>query len=252
MLIARFELGGREVYGEIKGSEAHEIEGDIFGEFHVTGRNLPLDTARLMAPVKPSKIIAIGWNYADHAVETKSSLPEEPLVFFKAPSAVIAHGQTIVVRSERRTDYEGELAIVIKDVTKDVSESEASRHILGYTCLNDVSDRVLQKKDVQFCRAKSMDTFCPMGPHIATGLDPAGLRIETRLNGEVRQSANTSQMVFGPFHLVSFLSHYMTLMPGDVIATGTPAGVGPVSDGDVVEVTIEGIGTLRNPVAVRF
>ncbi|NPV70200.1 MAG: fumarylacetoacetate hydrolase family protein [Firmicutes bacterium] len=248
MLIARCEAGGRRFYAEVRDGLLYEIEGDVFGSFAATGRAVPLESARVLAPVDPGKVIGIGLNYLDHAREFKLDVPDEPIVFFKAPSSIIAHDEPIVLTSDRRTDYEGELAIIIKSAARNVPVEEAGRYILGYSCLNDVSDRILQKKDGQWCRAKSFDTFCPLGPYIATGIDASDLAITTTVNGEVRQSSRTSQMVFGPAHLVSFCSGFMTLMPGDVIATGTTSGIGRLSHGDVVEVTVERIGTLRNPV----
>ncbi|MGE5485792.1 MAG: fumarylacetoacetate hydrolase family protein [Ignavibacteriales bacterium] len=248
MHIVRYVLDGKEYYGEIAGSEISVIEGDVFGEFEVTRRRVPAASVRLLPPVNPGKIMAIGLNYRDHSREIGISIPDEPLMFLKAPTSIVGHEDTIILPSERRTDYEGELAIIIKERAKNVEEKDVNRHILGYTCLNDVSDRVLQQKDSQWARAKSMDTFCPVGPCIATGIDASDLALQTRLNGTTKQSSRTSEMAFSPVYLVSFLSRYMTLMPGDIIATGTPGGVGPLNDGDIVEVTIEGIGTLRNPV----
>ncbi len=248
MNIARCALDGSEFYGEVRGADILAIEGDVFGEFEVTRRRVPRSSVRLLPPVKPGKIVAIGLNYRDHAREVNASVPDEPMMFLKAPSSMIGHDETIILPSERRTDYEGELALIIGNTAKDVGEDEADRHILGYTCLNDVSDRVLQKKDDQWTRAKSMDTFCPVGPFIATGIDARDLALRTTVNGVIRQSSRTSQMAFGPACLVSYVSRYMTLLPGDIISTGTPGGIGPLQDGDVVEIWIEGIGSLRNPV----
>ncbi|MDQ5859186.1 MAG: fumarylacetoacetate hydrolase family protein [Acidobacteriota bacterium] len=202
------------------------------------------------APPLPSKIIGVGRNYRDHAAELGNAVPDaEPLLFLKAPSALVVGGGEIVLPPESsRVDYEGELALVVGRRTKDWPEERWLDALAGVCCANDVSARDLQKKDVQFARAKSFDTFCPVGPAIVSGLDPSDLAIETRVNGAVKQSARTSQMVFSPAFLVAYISRMMTLLPGDLILTGTPAGVGPLSAGDVVEVEIEGVGVLSNRV----
>jgi len=205
---------------------------------------------RLQEPFKPSKIVAVGRNYADHAKELGNDAPSEPIIFLKPPSTVLAPGGTIVRPAmSQRVDYEGELAIVIGAEAKNVRAADWRSVVRGFTCANDVTARDLQKKDVQFTRAKSFDTFCPLGPHIETDLDPSRLRIQTRLNGALKQDGNTSQMVFPCDVIIEFISAVMTLVPGDVILTGTPAGVSPMSAGDTVEVEIEGIGVLRNVVA---
>ncbi len=199
---------------------------------------------------KPSKIIAVGRNYADHAKELGNEAPPEPILFMKPPSAVLAPGGTIVRPAiSNRVDHEGELAIVIGREAKHIRAANWRDVVLGFTCANDVTARDLQKKDVQFTRAKSFDTFCPLGPHIETDLDPSRLRIQTRVNGAIKQDGNTEQMVFKCDFLIEFITQVMTLFPGDVILTGTPAGVGPLAAGDTVEVEIEGIGVLRNVVA---
>ncbi len=209
-----------------------------------------LKELEILPPVLPSKIIAIGLNYREHADEFNKTLPEEPMLFMKPSTAVIGHEEEIVypAHMSRRVDYEGELAVVISRRAKNVAEEDAHRYILGYTCFNDVTARDLQKKDVQYTRAKGFDTFAPMGPWIETEINPDNVLIETYLNGEKRQCASTSDMIFPVRRLLSFISHVMTLLPGDVIATGTPSGVGKVKPGDVVEVRIEGIGTLVNRV----
>ena len=199
---------------------------------------------------KPSKIVAVGRNYAEHAKELGNDTPAEPIIFLKPSTAVLAPGGTIVRPAiSQRVDHEGELAIVIGAIAKNVRAAYWRSVVQGFTCANDVTARDLQKKDVQFTRAKSFDTFCPLGPHIETELDPSRLHIQTRLNGVVKQDGNTEQMVFKCDFLIEFITAVMTLLPGDVILTGTPAGVGPLNAGDVVEVEIEGIGTLRNDVA---
>jgi len=200
--------------------------------------------------LSPSKIVCVGRNYADHAAELGNAVPKEPLLFLKAPSALVASGDPIVLPPQsQQVEHEGEVAIVIGDVCKNLpDEADLSEYIRGFTCLNDVTARDLQKKDGQFARAKSFDTFCPIGPWIETELDVSNLRVVCRVNGDVRQDGRTSQMVFGVEYLIRYISNMMTLLPGDIVATGTPAGVGPLVAGDVCEVEIEGIGTLRNSV----
>jgi len=200
----------------------------------------------------PTKIIAIGLNYLDHAKEFNMEIPECPLIFMKPPTAVIGNGETILYPPQtKELHYEGELGIVIGKKTRNVSVEDAKHYIAGYTCANDVTARDLQRLDGQWTRSKSFDTFCPLGPKIAKNIVPTNLAIATRVNGIVKQSSNTNQMIFNAFKLVSFISAIMTLMPGDIISTGTPPGVGELQIGDVVEVEIEGIGILRNTVGVK-
>jgi 2-keto-4-pentenoate hydratase/2-oxohepta-3-ene-1,7-dioic acid hydratase in catechol pathway len=211
-------------------------------------RPMPTSQVKWLPPTCPSKIVCVGRNYAAHASEMGNAVPSEPLLFLKPPSSMIAHEETIILPAQSsRVEHEGELAIVIRRKCKSLSsESEAKEYILGYTCLNDVTARDIQKMDIQFTRAKSFDTFCPIGPFIETNLDPSDLSIITKVNGEIKQQAKTSQMVFSVDFLVRYISHHMTLMPGDVIATGTPAGVSELRDRDICEIEIQGIGTLRN------
>jgi len=203
------------------------------------------------APPAPSKIVAVGRNYREHASEFGNVAPEdEPNLFLKAPSALIRPGDAIVLPPEsQRVDYEGELALVVGRRIKSWPQERWLEALAGVCCANDVTARDLQKKDKQYARAKSFDTFCPLGPAIVAGFDPSDAKIETRVNGAVRQSSRTSAMVFSPSFVLAYVSRMMTLLPGDVILTGTPAGVGPLSPGDVVEVEIEGVGILRNPVS---
>ena len=197
--------------------------------------------------INPTKIIAIGLNYLDHAKELKMDIPDHPLIFMKPSTAVIGNGDAIILPPQtKELNYEGELAVVIKEKVKNVSKDEARRFIAGYTCANDVTARDLQRIDGQWTRAKSFDTFCPLGPRIVSDIDPKHLSIITRVNGIVKQNSNTINMIFDVFELVSFISEIMTLLPGDVIITGTPPGVGAIEVGDVVEVEIEGIGVLKN------
>jgi len=199
---------------------------------------------------KPSKIVAVGRNYAEHAKELGNDAPSEPIIFMKPSTSVLAPGGTIIRPSiSQRVDYEGELAIVISREAKNVPASRWRDFVQGFTCANDVTARDLQKKDVQFTRGKSFDTFCPLGPHVESDLDPSRLRIQTRVNGAIKQDGNTEQMIFKCDFIVEFITQVMTLLPGDVILTGTPSGVGPLNAGDTVEVEIDGIGILRNVVA---
>ncbi|UCG38161.1 MAG: fumarylacetoacetate hydrolase family protein [bacterium] len=204
---------------------------------------------KILPPADPGKIVLMGFNYKGHIEEMGYEYPSEPLIFLKAPSSVIPHGEAIILPPEsERVDYEGELALVVGRRCRRVSRGDAPGVVLGCTILNDVTARDLQKKDVQFSRAKSFDTFCPLGPWIETEMDPLSVRITTVVNSRVRQDDHTSTMLFDPYAILEYVSAAMTLMPGDVIATGTPSGVGPLAHGDEVSVTVEGIGTLTNPV----
>ena len=250
MKLARFVKDSLIKYGVVEGENVSEIEGSIFGSFKKTTISHKLDLVKLLAPCEPSKIVAIGLNYKAHAAEFNKPLPEEPMIFMKPSTAVIGPGDEIIYphHMSRRVDYEGELGVVIGKKAHMVKEEEAKDYILGYTCINDVTARDLQGKDVQYIRAKGFDTFAPMGPWIETDLNPLNVRIETYLNGEKKQDTSTHDMIFDVYHLLSFVSHVMTLLPGDVIATGTPSGIGKMKPGDKVEVRIEGIGSLVNTV----
>jgi len=220
-------------------------------ELHALSANpYPQDEVKLLAPVSPSKIVCVGRNYKEHAAELGNPMPDEPLLFLKPPSAIIAHTEAIKLpAASSRVEHEGELGVVIGRRTYRLSDSENPLdYVLGCTCVNDVTARDLQRRDVQFTRAKSFDTFCPIGPFIMTGVDPFDLGVETRVNGQVRQRGRTAAMAFPVSYLIRYISHIMTLEPGDVISTGTPAGVGPLLDGDVCEVEVENVGTLDNPV----
>lgn len=252
MKFARFLENGIISYGVVEGNEIIKIDGSIFDVYHLTDQRISLDQVQLLAPVAPGKIVAIGLNYKKHAEEVNKPLPEEPMMFLVSPSAVIGPDETIeLVNPEHRNDHEGELAIVIGKRAKEVTVDDALDYVFGYTCNNDVSDRVLQKKDGQFTRAKSFSTYKPLGPVIATDIDPDRSSIRVRVNGEVRQDSNTNDMIFATSEIVAFVSQVMTLEPGDVIITGTPSGVSPLKDGDIVEVEIEGIGCLSNKVAIK-
>ena|SRR5713101_2976876 len=237
-------------HGLLEDEQIREITGAPWAQWSRGTGSWPLSDVRLLSPVTPGKIVCVGRNYAAHAAELGNEIPKEPLIFLKPPSAIVGPDEPIVLtRYSKRVEYEGELGVVIARRCAHLADAEDVRpYIHGYTCLNDVTARDLQKSDTQFDRAKGFDTFCPVGPHIETELDPAGVLVETRVNGTVRQSGSTSLMIYPVPFLVRWISRMMTLLPGDVIATGTPAGVGPLVVGDTVEVSIAGIGTLRNPV----
>ncbi len=246
----RFESEGTVRWGRVEGNSVEEILPDPFGPFEGTGVRWPLKTVRLRAPVQPSKIVAVGVNYADHAKEFGHTPPAEPLIFLKPPSAVIGPGETIrCPRRSKQVDFEAEIAVVIGRRARSVSVRRALDYVLGYTLMNDVTARDLQRSDGQWTRSKGFDTFAPLGPWIATGLSPRDLKIQATVNGRRRQSSSTKKLIFDVPSLVSFVSGVMTLEPGDVISTGTPAGVGPLKPGDLVEVRCPSIGSLQNRVA---
>ncbi|HEX8710138.1 MAG TPA: fumarylacetoacetate hydrolase family protein [Pyrinomonadaceae bacterium] len=255
MLICRFvQRDSQEArYGVIEGEFVRPLlDADAFGSrprLHTD--RLALSEVRLLAPVTPSKVVCVGRNYLEHAAELGNALPTEPLLFLKAPSAIIGPDETIrLPASSVQVEHEGELGVVIGRVASSIPETENPlSYVLGYTCVNDVTARDLQRKDVQFTRAKSFDTFCPTGPWIVTELDPSDLELATRVNGELKQHARTSMMAFSVPFLLRYISRMMTLWPGDLIATGTPAGVSRLRPGDVVEVEVAGVGILRNQVA---
>ncbi|HEX9021099.1 MAG TPA: fumarylacetoacetate hydrolase family protein [Nitrospirota bacterium] len=252
MKLARFLVQGRTAYGIVNGDEVAELDGDFFSPFKTLKACHALSGVNLAAPCSPSKIIAVGLNYRDHADELGMPAPEAPIIFLKPPTAVIGPNESILYPvMSARVDYEAELGVVIKDRMKRVRPDEALDCVLGYTCANDVTARDLQQRDGQWTRAKSFDTFCPVGPWIETDLDPNDLLIESFLNGERRQSSRTSQFIFRVGDLLSFISEIMTLEPGDLVITGTPHGVGPMKPGDEIEVRIEGIGSLKNPVSAN-
>ena len=237
-------------YGLIEGENVIEISGQPWGQWSRGSRALRLADVRLVAPVEPTKIVCIGRNYAAHAAEMGKEVPKEPLMFLKPPSSIVGPEEAIVLtKYSQKVEHEGELALVMGRRCSHVSDSDdALSFVMGYTCLNDVTARDLQKSDVQFTRAKGFDTFCAVGPHLETALDPTNVLVETHVNGARRQSGVTSLMTYPPAFLVRWISRMMTLMPGDLIATGTPAGVGPLVAGDTVEVSVAGVGVLRNPV----
>ncbi|MBI4610993.1 MAG: fumarylacetoacetate hydrolase family protein [Candidatus Rokubacteria bacterium] len=249
MKIVRFKANGKIRYGILEGHHVVEYAGTPFGTFKRGRKKFPLKQVVLLAPTVPSKIVALGVNYRDHAEEANRPIPDEPILFIKPPTSLVGPDDPIVCPPlAKRVDFEAELAIVIKKRCRNVPAERAREYILGYTCLNDVTARDLQRKDGQWTRAKSFDTFCPLGPCIATDIDPSGATIESYLNGERKQASNTKHFIFPVEEVVARVSQVMTLLPGDVIATGTPAGIGPMQPGDKIEVRIEGIGSLRNPV----
>ncbi len=236
--------------GVISGEAVREITGDLFGQWKPTDRAWPLAEVKLLPPMIPSKIVCPGRNYREHAAELGHEVPKEPLIFLKPPSAIIGPEEPIVLPPiSQRVDYEGELAVVIgRPCSQLAASSDIRPYILGLTCLNDVTARDLQKADGQWTRAKGFDTFCPLGPVVETELDLAATTVETYVNGERCQSASVTEMIFPVDVIIRWVSRMMTLVPGDIVATGTPAGVGPLRAGDVVEVIVSGVGTLRNPV----
>lgn len=248
MVLLRFLLAGQVHTGILQEGVVHAPEGD-FPDLH-PGRPLaPLDKVRLLAPVTPGKVLAVGRNYAAHAAEFNNPLPPEPLLFLKPPSAVIGPGEPIVLPAlSQQVDHEAELAVVIGRRCRRVRREEALSYVLGYTCANDVTARDLQRRDGQWTRAKGFDTFCPLGPWIVTDLEPTSLEVIGRVNGEVRQRGHTRDVLFPIPVLIEYAAAVMTLEPGDVILTGTPSGVGPLHAGDTVEVEVPGLGVLRNPV----
>ena len=248
MQFGRVQYQGKEVFGVLEGDTIKEAtpspeQKPAFSE------PIPLADVRILPPVLPTKIVGVGLNYHAHAQEMGKPVPDQPLLFLKPATTVIGMNDPIVLPPQsERVDYEGELAVVMGQRCRAVSPAQASQYILGYTCINDVTARDIQKHDVQYTRAKSFDGFAPVGPFLVTEIDPTRLALRTYVNGEVKQEGNTSDMVFSVNELVAFISSVMTLLPGDMIATGTPPGVGPMQNGDKVEVEIEGLGRLSNPV----
>ncbi|OFW53472.1 MAG: 2-hydroxyhepta-2,4-diene-1,7-dioate isomerase [Actinobacteria bacterium RBG_16_70_17] len=250
MKIVRIRLVGEEIaYGAVEPEGIRVHRGTPFVAWEPTETLVPFEQARLLAPVFPTKVIGVGRNYAEHAAERGAEVPAEPVIFLKPATAVVGPEAAVAIPPEAgEVHHEAELAVVVGRVARRVAAEDAAGFILGYTAANDVTARDLQRRDGQWGRAKGFDTFCPLGPAIETELDPTGLAISCRVNGEIRQQGNTADMVFGVAELLAFISRVMTLLPGDVILTGTPAGVGPVHPGDRMAVEIERIGVLRNPV----
>jgi len=247
MKIVRFTAGQRVEYGILTGETIQCLEGKPFRHLEASDHSYQLNEVKLLPPCTPSKIVALGLNYHSHAKELGSPLPNAPLIFIKPSTAVIGPEDNIVYPSiSTRVDYEGELGVVIKKPAWGVSQKDALDYVLGYTCFNDVTARDLQKKDRQWTRAKGFDTFAAIGPCIETELDPQNVTVETYLNGDLKQRGNTSDLIYSIPELVNFITNVMSLVPGDIIATGTPSGIGPMYPGDTVEIEIDSVGTLRN------
>jgi 2-keto-4-pentenoate hydratase/2-oxohepta-3-ene-1,7-dioic acid hydratase in catechol pathway len=250
MRLIRYKTGSEAPrYGWVFEDRIGPVEGSPFGEFRRLEAEIPLHMAQLLAPVQPGKIICVGRNYAEHAREQNVEVPEIPLLFLKPPSAVIGPGDAIVLPPQsKQVEHEGELAVVIGRAGRWIAAEDALQHVMGFTIANDVTARDLQRRDGQWTRGKGFDTFCPIGPWIETDLDPSDVLVQTHVNGEMRQMASTREMIFPVEQLIAFISSVMTLMPGDVILTGTPAGIGALHPGDTVEVSVEGVGSLTNTV----
>jgi 2-keto-4-pentenoate hydratase/2-oxohepta-3-ene-1,7-dioic acid hydratase in catechol pathway len=249
MKIVRYIIDQTTEYGILDGEQVQSLDGAPFEQLKPLERYHKLSEVKLLAPCPPSKVVAIGLNYYSHAKEVGQPVPKEPMMFFKPSTSVIGPEDKIVNPGCQRLDYEAELGVVIKSRAWHVSRAEAMRYVLGYTCFNDVTARDWQAQDSQWSRAKGSDTFSPIGPCIETELDAGNVVVESYLNGERKQQVNTGDLIFAVPELVSYISQVITLLPGDVIATGTPAGIGPMKSGDTIEIKIEGIGTLRNYVA---
>jgi 2-keto-4-pentenoate hydratase/2-oxohepta-3-ene-1,7-dioic acid hydratase in catechol pathway len=247
--IGRFQKGEEIFHAKVVDGEIFRLHGDVFGSPSFDKKPTKLKGVRTLTPVAPTKIIAVGLNYADHAREHNKPLPKEPLIWIKATTSLIADGARIEIPfPNHRTDFEAELCIVIGRRVRNVTPAAAARYIFGYTASQDISDRTIQNAESQWTRAKSFDTFTPLGPYVETKIDPHDLTIQLFQNGQLRQNSNTRELIFNCFNLVSFISTNMTLMPGDIILTGTPSGVGPIESGDRLEVRIQGLAPLVNTV----
>jgi 2-keto-4-pentenoate hydratase/2-oxohepta-3-ene-1,7-dioic acid hydratase in catechol pathway len=252
--IVRFFTGNTVQYGIIEGETVKGFRGSPFpeisgsaGTFEADGSSYAMKDVKLLSPCNPSKLVCLGLNYRSHAEEGKMEVPKSPIIFIKPSTSVIGPEENIVLPpGYRRVDYEAELGVVIGKTAKSVKEGDEFDYVLGYTCVNDVSERYNQRDDVQWTRSKSYDTFAPLGPCIVTGIDASNVLVESRLNGELRQSARTGELIFDIPYLIRFITGVMTLLPGDIISTGTMAGIGRMNDGDTIEITVENIGTLKN------
>jgi len=252
MKIVRFSFAGKKRFGVLSGETIQAIRGTPFNKIDLADEFYKMEEVKILAPVLPSKVVALGLNYLTHAREFNLTIPRVPLFFLKPSTSVIGPGDKIVYpNSSHRVDYEAELAVVIGRTAHYVSKVDAMNYVMGYTCLNDVTARDHQKEDGQWTRAKGFDTFCPIGPHIETDLNPDDLLVESYLNQQLKQSSRTSDLIFKIPELISFISHVMTLLPGDIIATGTSSGVGPMKPGDTIEIRIEKIGSLINTVVAH-
>ncbi len=250
MKIVRFSIGKKTAYGVLNNRTIETIQGNPFGTIKYSGSTCKLSDVKLLAPCVPSKIVCLGLNYQSHAKELKQQIPQTPLLFLKPTTAVIGTEDKIIYpQMSQQVDYEGELGVVIKKKASHILSKDVADYVLGYTCFNDVTARDLQKLDGQWTRAKSFNTFAPFGPCIETELDPENVPVETYLNGELKQKGNTNDLIYSVYDTVSFISNVMTLLPGDVIATGTPGGIGPMKPGDTIEIKVAPIGILENYVA---
>jgi len=250
MKLARFEHNGKIHLGMVETEEIHVIKGSFWNQFEVTEEKYPSSVVSFLPPALPSKIVCVGQNYLGHIEELGVPVPREPILFFKPPSCLIGHEHPIIYpRDAKRVDYEGELAIVVKHEMKNVNETDTLKYVLGYSCFNDVTERnMVESSPFLLSLSKGIDTFGSCGPYIVTDLDPNSLLLKTFLNGELKQQDNTQNCVFSTQRVLSYISRYMTLLPGDIVTTGTPKGIAPMQPGDTVEVEIEGIGCLRNNV----
>ena len=250
MKIVRFRHNKRIKWGILEKDKVIALKEAPYSKIIKSKATVTFKKIKLLTPATPSKVILVGLNYKDHAEELNMKTPDEPIIFIKPSTSIIAHNEGIIYpEGIKRLDYEAELALVIKKKAKNISKKDAHKYILGYTCLNDVTARDIQKKDGQWTRSKSFDTFCPIGPHLETALKPSNLKIRTYLNGKIRQDSSTKNFIFGVTFLVSFISKIMTLLPGDIISTGTPKGIGSMKKGDTVEIEIEDIGRLKNRIS---
>jgi len=249
MKIIRYKTGSNIEYGILEGEQIQVLQGTPFPDIKKGSQSRKLSEVKLLAPCEPTKVVAIGLNYYSHAKEVNQPVPKEPMMFYKPSSSVIGPEDKIVNPGCNRLDYEAELGVVIKSQASKVPKQDAMKYVLGYTCFNDVTARDWQAQDSQWSRAKGSDTFSPIGPWIETELDPSNVTLEAYLNGERKQHISTADLIFPVPELVSYVTRFITLYPGDVIATGTPHGIGPMKSGDIIEIKIEGIGTLRNPIA---
>lgn len=254
MKLCHFEYKNEKYWGAVNNDSVFPLDdlediNEPSGAIKLT-KYTKIENVKLLAPASPSKIVCVGRNYAEHAAELGNEVPKEPILFLKAPSAIITEGEAIVIPEQsNQVEHEGELAVVMSRTCKNLSENDNPlEYVFGYICLNDVTARDLQRRDIQFTRAKSFDTFCPIGAFIETELDVSDIRVTTKVNGVIKQDGRTSQMIFSVPFLIRYISNQMTLNAGDIIATGTPSGVSKLNDGDIVEVEIEGIGVLRNSV----
>jgi len=247
MRLVKFRYKSKEGWGILENTTIHRLKKSPFTRIVRSGEQIPFAKVKILPPAEPTKIVLVGLNYRDHASELNMNVPGEPVIFIKPSTSLVAHkGKIVYPEVVKRLDYEAELAVVIRKKARNILEKQVEKYILGYTCLNDITARDIQKRDGQWTRAKSFDTFCPLGPWIETKINPSQLKIRSYLNGEIKQNSTTRNFIFSVEFLVAFISRIMTLLPGDVISTGTPSGVGPMQRGDTIVIEIEGVGKLEN------